>query len=72
MCCDNNVLTVLQLMKTIVMGTFVWWEDPTIGRVQWRYSGMGRGEPSVIGLGVPMDLRLCVYNSDSFQLVQSD
>ena len=24
--------------------TFVWWEDPIAGRVEWRYICMGNGE----------------------------
>ena len=51
-----------QLMKIIAMVTFVWWEDLTTGRVEWRYSGMEHGELSVMLTGVCQKLRLCVNN----------
>ena len=44
------------------METFVWWEDLTTGRVEWRYSGMEHGELSVTQTGVLLKLKLCVNN----------
>ena len=44
--------------------TFVWWEEPTTGRVVWRYSGLGHGELSVTlhGLRVMLQLSVNSYN----------
>ena len=52
------------------METFVWLEDLTTGRVEWRYSGMEHGELSVTQTGVPLKLKLCVNNWDSLQMVR--
>ena len=44
--------------------TFVWWEDLTTGRVEWRYSGKEHGELSVTlsGLSVMPELFANSYN----------
>ena len=39
---------------------FVWWEDPTIGRVEWRYSCQEHGVLSEIPPGVILRQELCV------------
>ena len=44
------------------MGTFVWWEELTTGRGEWRYSGMETGELSVTLCGVQLMLMLFADN----------
>ena len=41
-------------MTTIVRGIFVWWEDPTTGMAEWRYSGLELGEPSATQIWMRM------------------
>ena len=54
--------SVFQLLDRIEMGTFVWWEGPTIGREEWRCSGMEHGELSVTLNGAQQMLMSCVNN----------
>ena len=56
-------------MTIIAMVTFVWWEDLTTGRVEWRYSGVEHGELSVRLTGVCQKLRLCVNNLNCLRKV---
>ena len=46
--------------QLIEMGTFVWWEGPTIGREELRCSGMEHGELSVTLNGAQQMLTSCV------------
>ena len=57
-------MTVLctQLKDRTERVTFVWWEDLTTGRVEWRYSGTEHGELSVTISGLSMMLVLSVDN----------
>ena len=49
-------------MNHMEKGIFVWLEDPTTGRVVWRYSGLDHGELSVTLHGLLMMLKLSVDN----------
>ena len=44
------------------METFVWWEELTTGKGEWRYSGMETGELSVTLCGVQLMLMLFADN----------
>ena len=53
-------------MEYIEREIFVWWEDPTIGRVEWRYTGGEVGGQSVMIHG-PQQMLLLSVDSYSIQ-----
>ena len=44
--------------------TFVWWEDPTAGRVEWRYICMENGELLLMIVLIDKMLMLFADNLD--------
>ena len=63
---------ILQVMVHTEMEIFVWWEDLTTGREEWRFTGMEYGELSVTLSGVPMILMLSADNSSTQKKVVSN
>ena len=58
-----------QPLRLIERETFVWWEEPTTGRVVWRYSGLDHGELSVTLHGLMMMLQLY---ADSYSILSGE
>ena len=56
----------LQLTRHIEREIFIWWEEPIIGRVEWRYTGGGVGGQSVALRGVQKMLLSC---ADSYDII---
>ena len=54
--------TSSQLKVHIEMEIFVWWEDLTTGREEWRFTGTEYGELSVTLSGVYLRLMLSAGN----------
>ena len=59
-----------QLMVRTEMEIFVWWEDLTTGRVEWR-SGTEPGELSVTLSGVPLMPTSFASNSNTLTVVHT-
>ena len=51
-----------QLTLLIERETFVWWVDPIIGRVEWRFTGPVHGLLCLIAHGPPVMPKLCADN----------
>ena len=48
------------MMRFTEREIFVWWEEPTTGKVVWKYSGLDHGHQYQTLLGVVQRLELCV------------
>ena len=48
------------MMRLTEREIFVWWEEPTTGKVVWKYSGLNHGHQYQTLLGVVQRLELCV------------
>ena len=55
-------LCLSQLKVHTGMEIFVWWEDLTTGREEWRFTGTEYGELSVTLGGVQQMLMLSAHN----------
>ena len=60
---------LFQLKVHIERETFVWWEVPTTGREEWRFSGEVDGELSMTLCGLLMMLVLSVGSYNMLQEV---
>ena len=65
--CTKNNFPFSQLMRHIEREIFVWWEEPTIGRVEWRYTGGEVGGQSVTLRGVQ---KMLLSYADSYDIIQ--